>query len=358
MMIRVREGMVVKVLMERERLQEIQVAVEDSLNLALVYTAMTGCVKEGDRVLLNTTAGRLGLGTGGYGFVIANLENSALDMSGQGHIMKLRYTPMQVKCFAAEEQQSRFHDKFNSFTSLKGSPVVVAPLHSVLGPLCALVKKKQPGTKIGYVMTDGAALPIALSKTIPELKEKGLLDVTVTSGNAFGGDFETVNFYTGIIAAKQVAGCDLVVTGMGPGITGTATKYGFTGVEQGYIIDGITTLGGLPVALPRISFADKRIRHRGISHHSITVLADIAKTRAILPLPELEQGKLGYIKGQILKYNIDKKHSVVFNKGEAVLSAMEDYCLKTTTMGRGIEEDRDYFLGIGACAETLAGYLQ
>lgn len=41
----------------------------------------------------------------------------------------------------------------------------------------------------------------------------------------------------------EAAKCDLVIVGMGPGITGTGTRYGFTGVEQGYIIDGISTLG-------------------------------------------------------------------------------------------------------------------
>ena len=31
---------------------------------------------------------------------------------------------------------------------------------------------------------------------------------------------------------------------MGPGIVGSGTKYGFTGIEQGYIIDVINNLGG------------------------------------------------------------------------------------------------------------------
>lgn len=357
MMIRAREGIVLRCVEENDGFQEIEVCVEEKQAAAVVYTALTGCVKKGDRVLLNTTAEYLGLGTGGYSFVIANLNKTAGDLTGPGHIIKLRYTPMQAKCLAAEEQESEFHEIFKGFDSLKGRPVVAAPLHSILGPLCALVKKLRPGTKIGYVMTDGAALPVAFSKTVPELKEKGLLDVTVTSGNAFGGDLETVNFYTGIIAASEVAGCSLVVVGMGPGITGTGTKYGFTGVEQGYIIDGINTIGGLPVAVPRISFADSRKRHRGISHHSLTVLADIAKTKALVPLPVLETQRFEYIKNQIQEYDIEKKHLVVFNRGEKVFRAMEEYGLKTTTMGRGTEQDRDFFLTIGAAAEALLEFL-
>ncbi|MDD2574629.1 MAG: DUF3866 family protein [Bacillota bacterium] len=350
-MIRAREGSVIEVLSERKGLQEIRVRNREGDSKALVYADMTGYVRKGDRVILNTTAQFLGLGTGGYHFVIANLNNTAADLSGPGHIMKLRYTPMQVKCLAVEEQQSGYHRIINGFENLKGRPIVTIPLHSMLAPLCAAVKISRPSVKIGYVMTDGAALPITFSKTVAGLKEMGLLDVTITSGNAFGGDMETVNFYTGIIAAVQAAECDLVVVGMGPGIAGTGTAYGFSGVEQGYIIDGINTLGGLPVAMVRISFADGRVRHRGISHHSITVLGKIAKTRSLVPLPRLEAEKMEYIKKQIEDNSIEKKHTIVFNKGEKVFRAIEEYGLMTTTMGRGPEEDRDFFLSIGATAD-------
>ena len=263
MMVRTREGTVIEILADREELQEIRVETGGRLASALVYTGMTGRVGKGDKVLVNTTAEFLGLGTGGYGFVITNLDNTTGDLSGPGHIMKLRYTPLQIKCLAAEEQQSELHNIIRDFESLKGRPVVTIPLHSMLGPICALAKQLKPGLKTGYVMTDGAALPAAFSNTITSLKEKGLLDIVVTCGNAYGGDLETVNFYTGIIAAVEAAKCGLVIVGMGPGITGTGTAYGFTGVEQGYIIDGICTLGGLPVAVPRIRFADARERHRG-----------------------------------------------------------------------------------------------
>lgn len=352
-MIRAREGMVTRLFNKRPGIQEIETCVGGKSEAAIVYTALTGEVKEGDRVLLNTTAVFLDLGTGGYSFVMANLDGTNTDLSGPGHIMKLRYTPVQVKCLAVEEQNSRFHKNINEFERLEGRPVVVISLHSMLAPLCALVKQRLSGIRIGYVMTDGAALPMVFSKAVAELKKKGLLDVTITSGNAFGGDLETVNFYTGIIAARVVEDCDLIVIGMGPGITGTGTKYGFTGIEQGYIIDGINTLGGMPVVVPRISFADKRNRHRGISHQSLTVLADIAKTRALLSMPVLEGAKFEYIKKQIKEYNIEKKHLVVFNRGEKIFKAMEYYGLKTTTMGRGIEQDRDFFLAIGAAVQGM-----
>lgn len=75
--------------------------------------------------------------------------------------------------------------------------MVTIPLHSMLGPICALAKRLKPGIKTGYVMTDGAALPAAFSKTITDLKRKGLLDVVVTCGNAFGGDLKRLIFTPG-----------------------------------------------------------------------------------------------------------------------------------------------------------------
>ncbi len=357
-MIRAREGMVIDILTEREDLQEISVDTEDSISRAIVYKNLTGPVNKGDRVLLNTTAEYLGLGTGGYHFVIVNYNNRTYDLTGPGHIMKLRYTPMQIKCLAIEEPQSDHHGEINDFNGLGNKPVITIPLHSMLAPLCATIKNEWPDTRIGYVMTDTAALPIGLSKMVAILKGIGLVDVTITSGNAFGGDFEAVNFYTGIIAAARVAGCDLVIVGPGPGVVGTGTAYGFSSIEQGYIIDGIHTLDGIALAAVRISFADNRIRHKGISHHSLRVLGNITKTKAIVPLPNLNKEKADYIEKQVRDSGVINKHTIMFSKGDKVFNAMERYNLKVTTMGRGPGEDRDFFLSIGAAAMIVGeGYL-
>lgn len=356
-MIRIREGIVCRVIGEREGIQHIEVIVEEKKEKAVVYTGMLGRAEEGDRVLLNTTACHLGLGTGGYHFVIANLDKTNRDLDGPGHIMKLRYTPLQVKCLSAEEQQSPWHDIIKSFHHLGGFPVVVATLHSMIGPICALIKAKKPKAKIGYVMTDGAALPIAFSNTIAMLKEKKLIETAITCGNAFGGDLEAVNFYTGIIASREIARCDIAIVAMGPGNAGTGTAYGFSGIEQGYIIDGVNTLGGVPVAVPRISFADSRERHRGISHHTLTVLGNIAKTGALVALPLLGKNKMHYILQQVREYGLHKKHRVVCTDGREVMKAMEDFGLDVTTMGRGIGDDPDYFLALGAAAKLASKYL-
>ncbi len=88
---------------------------------------------------------------------------------------------------------------------------------------------------------------------------------------------ECTNIYTGLIAAKEVLKGDITIITMGPGIVGTGTKYGFSGIEQGQIIDAVNTLGGNPIVVPRISFRDLRERHKGMSHHTRTILSEIAK---------------------------------------------------------------------------------
>jgi len=77
---------------------------------ALAYPALTGRPEPGDRVLLNTTALDLGLGTGGYALVVAVPDRLPPDRSGPGHLVKARYTPLQAVVLGADEQGSPHHD--------------------------------------------------------------------------------------------------------------------------------------------------------------------------------------------------------------------------------------------------------
>ena len=71
---------------------------------ALAYPALTGPVAVGDRVLVNTTAVRLRLGTGGLHFVMAVDRAAPLDPDPDAaHLMKLRYTPLQHTVSVVEE---------------------------------------------------------------------------------------------------------------------------------------------------------------------------------------------------------------------------------------------------------------
>jgi len=201
-------------------------------------------------------------------------------------------------------------------------------------------------------MTDGAALPLAFSQNVEWLKSNELLVGTVTCGHAFGGDLEAVNIYSAMLAARKVLKADVIIVSMGPGIVGTGTKWGFTGVEQGDILNAVDSLNGIPVAVPRISFADQRDRHQGISHHSLTVLTRICKVPVLVPLPFLDDAQSDYIMQQLRSTKLMEKHKICMEDATACLAVMQNCGLKMTTMGRSIEEDRTFFLSLGAAALT------
>ncbi|ADL08031.1 DUF3866 family protein [Thermosediminibacter oceani] len=352
-MIRLREGVVLDVLEERPGVQELLVEVDGEKNKAINYPDLTGNCRKGDKVLLNTTALFLKLGTGGFHFVIYNHSVNRLEAGGPGHIMKLRYTPFQIKCLSAEEEASPFRNKFMKTESLDGMPVIIGSLHSMLAPACAAIKAKSPTLKIAYVMTDGGALPIFFSRTVYELKKKKLLDLTVTSGHAFGGDLEAVNIYSGLLAARA-SGCDIAVVAMGPGIVGTGTKYGHTGLEQGEIINAVNILNGTAIVIPRISFSDQRKRHQGVSHHTITSLLEIALTRAFVVIPKMHDGKLGVVMTQLKNCGITKKHSIIVEDGMGGIELLRASGIELRTMSRRFEEDPEFFLAAGAAGTFAA----
>lgn len=354
-MIRVRRGVADEIISRRPGITELWVSVEGHREKAINYDNLTGPVKAGDEVLLNTTAVYKKLGTGGAHFVMGNLSQTNRDISHEGHIMKLRYSPCQVKVLAVEEPDSPYAEIMRQADSLAGTPVIIGTLHSMLAPVTAAIKWLAQGKlRVAYLMTDGAALPIRLSKLVVELQDKGLIDQTITCGHAFGGDLEAINIYTGLLACKAVAKADVIIVAMGPGIVGSGSTYGFTGVEQGEIINAVNILGGRPIAIPRISFADKRERHLGISHHSRTALGKIALTRSTVVLPKLASDKLELLLKQLEDSKISQKHDIAIVDAQPALAALQEYGIKVTTMGRSVEQDPEFFLAAGAAGVYLS----
>ncbi|MEN6372683.1 MAG: DUF3866 family protein [Armatimonadota bacterium] len=343
-------GTITEILAARPGAVEVEVEIDGEKSKAIAYTSLVTSPEAGDRVALNTTAVSLSLGTGGLHFIIENLsrEDEVLN-DGPGHIMKLRYTPEQHAVLSVEEEDSPHRDLIDSFQSLNKMPVIIGQLHSQVAPAAAAIKRlTQPKAKIAYIMTDSAALPIAFSRIVSQMKDKGLLDVTITAGQAFGGDIEAVNVYSALIAAKAAANADVAIVCQGPGNVGTGTKYGFSGIEQGEIVNAAAILGGTPVAIPRISFADPRPRHRGISHHTITSLSEIALAQAIVPLPMMEEMKLLTVEEQVRQTSINYKHRMRVIDGMPGIRECAERGIKLSTMGRGFNEDPEFFLAAAA----------
>jgi len=336
-------GRVEKIIRQDFGVTEIIVRNKQRISRAINYDFLTGPVAVGDTVLINTTAEELALGSGGYDYVINNLKRKEQFVSGPGHIMKLRYTPFQFKVLSVEEEGSPYQQIFNEKVSLEKTPVIIGTLHSMLAPIAfAFAESSKKKLRLIYIMTDGAALPLAFSKSVRELLKKGLIHGTVTAGNAFGGDLEAVNIYSALLAAKWVLKADCIVVSMGPGIVGTGTKWGFSGIEQGQIINAVVGLDGIPIAVPRISFADPRPRHRGLSHHTITVLKNVALAPAIVPLALMEREKLAIIINQWEKNEINF-HKLVIKDIAQAMDALNQSGLSLKTMGRDLEEDREFF---------------
>jgi hypothetical protein len=348
-------GTVESVTSERSDVQEIMVKVGEGLRKAVVYPALTGRAEPGQTVLLNTWAVEMGLGTGGVDFVMAVLADSETHLDPEGHILKLRYTPLQHPVLAAAAPESPYHEAFQDFCSLDGIPVVCAELHSQIPAIAAAAKWETKGAaRVVYIMTDGAALPLAFSHIVPELKQRGLIDATITAGQAFGGDYEAVNLYSALAAATTIAKADVVIVSQGPGNTGTNTLLGFSGVEQGVAINAAASMDGTPIAVVRISFADPRPRHYGISHHTRTVLERVTLVPALVPLPRLSGEERDHLKAVLEEGELLERHEFITVDAEVGLQALIDCGMNVTTMGRGLEEERAFFLS-AAAAGLLAG---
>ncbi len=337
------KGKIIKVLSDNPDLQELLVEVDGQLQRAYHYSYFQKMLAPGQEVLLNISAVKLGLGTGGRHFVIPT-DPVRAETSLPGHIMKLRYTPWQFPVLAVEEEASPFHEQLENCTSLAGTPVVAASLHSMIPGIILGFRSCFPGhPKIVYVMTDGAALPIALSNLVRELKKKELLQGTVTAGHAFGGDLEAVSIPSALVAAVRVLNADLVVCGLGPGIVGTGTALGFSGIEQSWIIDLTSRLQGIPVFTPRISTADERKRHYGLSHHSVTVL-NLANQPALVGLSKrLPEELLEEVSRTAADQKLGQRHHWYAIDDPPVEQLFEAKDIRVKSMGRKVADDPWFF---------------
>lgn len=343
-----RTGTVVAINEEHPGVQFLSVRLGDETRRAVLYTRYASPAAPGDRVVLNTTANELRLGSGGDDFVVWNLAAEEYEAPGGGHIMKLRYTPLQADVLAMEAPESPHHVAMARASSLDGMPVLAASLHSQLLPVVAGLRLAAPNLRIAYVMTDGGALESSMSHTVRRLCELEWLDCLITVGHALGGALEAVNVYSGLLAAKCVAECDVAIVGMGPGVVGTATAFGTTALELGQTLNAAGSLEGRPVAVVRMSSTDERDRHTGLSHHALTALTRVALVAADVPVPR------GHAEGL---EEVAKRHRVVEVDAEPVLDALDAASgegLRASHMGRGPEEDRLFFLAAGAAGVHAA----
>lgn len=318
---------------------------------ALAYPALVGTPQPGDRVLLNLNALALGLGTGGYALVVAVPDRLPDDVDVPGHVVKARYTPLQAIVLAADEEASPLRADLAGAVDLGGMPVVVADLHSALPAVLAGARAQRPDLRVAYVMTDGGALPAWFSRTLDGLRP--LLAGTVTTGQSFGGDLESTNVHSGLLAARHGLRADLAVVTQGPGNLGTGTSWGFSGVAAGEAVNAVAALGGRPVAAPRISDADPRPRHHGVSHHSLTAFGRVALAPADLVMPSDLAPALAEVVRAALAA-LCPPHTLVEVPSADLAAALGELPVKLSTMGRDLAADTAYFLSAAAAGRHAA----
>lgn len=301
----------------------------------------------GREVAVNTVGVEMELGTGGAVFILPEPGDSECP-ENDDHFVKLPYTPIQFPARMPKTPNPKTPNPEtpNPETPLSGIPVVVLPLHSHLAVACCAAARSRPGCRVAFVWQEGGALPVELSESVRRLRGRGLLDSVVSSGACFGGDLEAPNIYAAMEIAASMA--EIVMVGIGPGVVGTNTRYGNGGMSVAVALNAAVALGGEPVLAPRLSAADARERHRGVSHHTRTALsATLSGCRVAFP----ESGRR-------LAGSDSGRHEYVFAAGSAG-GLEEEFGVIFRSMGRGYEQDGVFFDAAAAAVEVaLAGGLR
>lgn len=327
-MLRLRRGVVVD-------LDPLTVEVDGERRRAWADVGLVGEASLGDEVVVNTAAVELGLGSGGLDVVHVNLSRGVAPNGDSTHVMKLNYTSLQHPVEPVETEEPT------------GSPVPVLAimLHGQLGPAAWAAAEHRPGLRLGYVQTAGGALPGSWSRVVQELRGRGLLCGHVTVAPAYGGEAEAISLVGALDAAASL-GWDAAIAGPGPGIVGSGSAYGHGGMMALDVLHAALALGAPALLAPRISATDPRPRHRGVSHHTETVLRLLlSPVRVAVPT--------GLACARGLTHAVTAAgHLAVTSRADK-----EGYAgsgLPAETMGRSLEEDPEFFAAALAAGTALA----
>jgi Protein of unknown function (DUF3866) len=322
--------------------------------------SLVGPVEAGDEVVVNTEARDLGLGSGGFDVVHVNLSRGLFGSAEDGvHVMKLNYTSLQhpVEPVEIEHGEPGLGPK---------PPVVVASLHGHVAPIAWAAAQARPGSRVGFVQGAGGALPVALSRDLGELRERGLICGQVAAGPAYGGEHEAITLVGGLDAAARRLGWEAAIVGPGPGLLGSATRFGHGGMAALDAAHAAIALGLPTLVCPRLSSSDPRERHRGLSHHSASVL-DLLLAPVRVPVPEAELEGWPLLDeapgGGSAQAALDSLIEICGGRHDIAVESvdLDGYAatgLPATTMGRSIAEDPLFFAAPLAAGRALAGAIE
>jgi hypothetical protein len=407
--LKLRRGVVVEARAPEGGWQRLTAEIGGEQRPAVADVGMVGLCEPGDEVVVNVEARDLALGSGGFDVVHVNLTRG---LAGEGtpgaHVMKLNYSSLQHAVLPVEEAGARGgaaasagDDESATPPSLElplRAPAAIFPLHGHLAPVAWALAQVRPGTRVGYVQTAGGALPGALSATVRELLERGLLTGHTTAGPTYGGPREAITTAGAIHDGIAALGWDVVLAGPGPGILGSGSPLGHGGIVALDSAHAALALGCRAVLVARMSAGDPRPRHRGLSHHTRTVL-DLLLAPVTLPVPfgavallahglpaaapapapadaaaasdapasdadpgdaaAASDADLGSAAAELATaLAAARARGHVVHESHADLDGYRASGLPTRTMGRDLDDDRPFFAAALAAGTTLGGMLR
>jgi hypothetical protein len=332
-MLELRRATVLEVLDPGGREQRLRCEVEGELVDAIADVALVGACAAGDELIVNVQARRLGLGSGGFDIVHVNLTRGLGAVAdSDAHVVKLNYTSLQHAVEPVEGE---------TLARPVQRPVAVLALHGQLAAVAWAFAQARPAARLGYVQTAGGALPGGHSRTVAELRRRGLLAGHLTAAPAFGGEGEAITTIGALAHGLTERGWDAAVCGPGPGIVGSGSALGHGGMAALDSAHAALALGCDTLLVARMSEADPRPRHDGISHHTRTVL-ELLLGAVSVALPDgVDDPPWG------------NRHAWL--RTGADLAGYRSSGLPADTMGRGVDEDAVFFRSALAAGTALAG---
>jgi hypothetical protein len=329
---------------------------------AIADVSLVGRAEVGDEVIVNVEALDLGLGSGGFDIVHVNLTRG-LDGSGEpgAAVMKLNYTSLQHAVAPVEDARLELPIE---------RPVAVLALHGQLAAVAWAFSRAAPGKRLGYVQSAGGALPGGHSQTVRALRAQDLLAGHLTAGAAFGGEGEAITTAGALHHGLRSLRWDAAVCGPGPGIVGSSSALGHGGMEALDSAHVALALGCRTLLVARMSTSDDRQRHRGISHHTLTVL-DLLLEPVTVALPagmrspvgaDLRAGLGAVFAGAVpgrpaLALDVERPVRITrhdWRRAAVDLPAYAASGLSSRTMGRGLTDDPLFFGAALAGGTALA----
>ncbi len=342
--------------------QDLVIELDGSERPAIADVTLVGRSEVGDEVIVNVEALDLKLGSGGFDIVHVNLTRGLSGAGTEGaNVMKLNYTSLQHAVAPVEDEWLRLPVE---------RPVAVLALHGQLAAVAWAFAQGAPGRRLGYVQTEGGALPGGHSRTVRALRARGLLAGHLTAGPAFGGEGEAITTTGALHHGLRTLGWNAAVCGPGPGIVGSGSPLGHGGMSALDSAHASLALGCSTLLVARMSSGDDRARHRGISHHTLTVL-DLLLEPVTVALPagmrspvgaDLRAG-LGAVFGgamgsrPALALDVERPVRITRHDWRRAVVDLPAYAgagLPAETMGRGLTEDPLFFAAALAGGTALA----